>query len=97
MRKYTKYVCEVCGKESDSSKEIRECEALHIGLTLKEANQYEKLIQNVENSRYVANVFASVSRNEQSRLFANKKLNNEIEILMNFEREHGLDVTNSSI
>ena len=43
MKQYTIYVCETCGYESKDAKEIMQHEADHLGLTVKEMEQYRAL------------------------------------------------------
>lgn len=43
MKQYTVYVCETCGYESKDAEEIMQHEAEHLGLTVKEMEQYRAL------------------------------------------------------
>lgn len=83
MKTCTKYICEVCGKESDNSEEIRKCEASHQGLTLDEAKQHNELIKAAEKCGRVV----SITKNAET----NKDFDNAVEKLLVFEKEHNLE------
>ena len=64
MKSYTKYICEVCGKESSDIAEIRKCEASHHGLTLDVAKQHNELIKAVEKCGRVVSITKNADTNK---------------------------------
>lgn len=83
MKKYTVYVCEVCGYESTSFDDISEHEAEHLGLTVEEWHRYEKLKSFVQ---YMEEIIAG-NNNDLTR----NKLSEATENLLTFKKEHGMD------
>ena len=82
MKMYQIYVCEHCGKESQSHDEIEECEAAHMGLTVAEKHTWDTL-------KSAAKYFGSVvSSNNNNRTRATH--DDAIEKLVSFEQSHGL-------
>lgn len=47
MKMYTIFECEKCGKKSSNKAEIMECEASHLGLTVAEKQEWERLKEEV--------------------------------------------------
>ena len=82
MKKYTMYVCETCGRESKDYNVIRECEAGHLGLTVDELNQYDKLNSDAEDCGRMV----SIAKNDKTE----KAFDDAIKTLVAFERKHGL-------
>ena len=85
MKKYTIYVCEICGYESASFDDISKHEAEHLGLTVEEWHRYNKLKSFVQ---YMEDI-VSGNNNDLTR----NKLNEATENLSIFKKEHGMDGT----
>lgn len=79
------YICNFCSYRSESAEETEAHEASHIGngLTLSEYRYYKGLIESVR--RKSAQVY--LSNNGITR----EELDNSLEKLINFEKEHGID------
>lgn len=82
MKVYTIFECEKCGKKSSNRAEIMECEASHLGLTVAEKQEWERLKENV---RYRGSV-VSTTKNEVT----DKDFDEAIKRVMDFEKEHGI-------
>ena len=82
MKQYTIYVCETCGCESKNCDEMREHEASHLGLTVKEMEAYNAL---KSFARYMGSVVSNTN-NETTR----KRFDESIEDLIAFEKEYGI-------
>lgn len=82
MRMYQVYVCECCGKESQSHDEIELCEATHMGLSVAEKRTWDAL---KSAAKYFGSV-VSTRNNEQTRAAYDKA----IEELVSFEQSHGI-------
>ena len=83
MKQYTTYVCETCGYESKNAEEVMQHEADHLGLTVKEAEQYRALKSFVA---YISSV-VSHTKNEAT----DKAFDDAIQNLLEFEKEHGIE------
>ena len=84
MKQYSIYVCETCGYESKNCNEMREHEAAHLGLTVKEMEEYNSLKSFAAHMGSVV----STTNNEMTR----NKFDEAIENLTAFEKEHGIKV-----
>ena len=84
MKQYTVYVCETCGYESKNAKEVMQHEADHLGLTVKEKEQYRAL---KSFAAYMGSV-VSHTKNEAT----DKAFDDAIQNLLNFEKEHGIKI-----
>lgn len=82
MKVYTIFECEKCGKKSSNRAEIMGCEASHLGLTVAEKQEWERLKENV---RYRGSV-VSTTKNEVTV----KDFDEAIKRVMDFEKEHGI-------
>lgn len=82
MKQYTIYVCETCGYESKDAKEIMQYEADHLGLTVKEMEQYRAL-------KSFANYMGSVVSHTKNEA-TDKAFDDAIQNLLDFEKEHGI-------
>lgn len=82
MKVYTIFECEKCGKKSSNRVEIMECEASHLGLTVVEKQEWERLKEDV---RYSGSV-VSTTKNEMT----DKDFDEAIKRVMDFEKEHGI-------
>lgn len=82
MKQYTVYVCETCGYESKDAEEIMQHEADHLGLTVKEMEQYRAL---KSFASYVG-FLVSQTKNEVT----DKAFDDAIQNLLDFEKEHGI-------
>ena len=82
MKQYTVYICETCGCESKNRDEMREHEASHLGLTVKEMETYKALKSLV---RYMGSVVSNTN-NEATR----KMFDESIEDLIAFEKKYGI-------
>ena len=82
MKMYTIFECEKCGKKSSNKAEIMECEASHLGLTVAEKQEWERLKEEV---RYRGSV-VSTTKNEVT----DKDFDEAIKRVMDFEKEHGI-------
>jgi hypothetical protein len=80
VKQYTIYVCETCGYESKDAKEIMQHEADHLGLTVKEMEQYRAL-------KSFANYMGSVVSHTKNEAF-----DDAIQNLLDFEKEHGIKI-----
>ena len=84
MKQYTIYVCETCGYESKDAKEIMQHEADHLGLTVKEAEQYRAL---KSFAAYMGSIISYTKNGETYKIF-----NDAIQNLLNFEKKHGIKI-----
>ena len=84
MKQYTVYVCETCGYRSEDAKEIMQHEADHLGLTVKEMEQYRAL---KSFAAYMGSV-VSHTKNEAT----DKAFDDAIQNLLDFEKEHGIKI-----
>lgn len=82
MKLHTIFECEECGKQSSDRAEILECEASHLGLTVAEKQEWERLKENV---RYKGSI-VSTTKNETT----DKDFDEAIKRVMDFEKEHGI-------
>lgn len=82
MKQHIIYECDACGKQSKDRVEIMKCEALHLGLTIAEMQEWRNL---KENARYAGTVVGT-TKNEQT----DKAFDESIEKLLVFEKEHGI-------
>ena len=82
MKSYTVYVCETCGYESMDANEMKQHEATHLGLTVKEMDEY-KALKNY--AAYMGSVI-SHTRNEETI----KEFDDAVQRLIDFEKEHGI-------
>lgn len=82
MKQYTVYVCETCGYESKNCNEMREHEAFHLRLTVKEMETYNAL---KSFARYMGSVVSNTN-NEATR----KMFDEAIEALIAFEKKYGI-------
>ena len=84
MKNYTMYVCETGGYESKDAKEIMQHEADHLGLTVKEMEQYRAL-------KSFANYMGSVVSHTKNEA-TDKAFDNAIQNLLNYEKRHGIKI-----
>lgn len=84
MKQYTVYVCETCGYESKNTKEVMQHEADHLGLTVKEAEQYRAL---KSFASYMGSVVSHTKNGETDKVF-----DDAIQNLSNFEKRHGIKI-----
>ncbi len=82
MNQFTMYECEKCGYTSKYAKEVEECEAGHVGLTLEEYKHYQELKKNAERCGRTT----SVCKNEHTDAAFDKAIKD----LIAFEKEHNL-------
>ena len=82
MRQYTVYVCETCGCEFKSREEEREHEAAHLGLTVRELEEYRAL----KSMAFIMGRVVSRNKNEKTE----KKFDDAISALLEFEKKHGI-------
>ena len=82
MKQYTVYVCETCGYESKNANEVMQHEADHLGLTVKEMEQYRAL-------KSFANYMGSVVSHTKNEA-TDKAFDDAIHNLLDFEKEHGI-------
>lgn len=82
MKLHTIFECEECGKQSPDRAEIVECEASHLGLTVAEKQEWERLKENV---RYKGSI-VSTTKNE----ITDMEFDEAIKRVMDFEKEHGI-------
>ena len=83
MKQYIIYECEKCGKQSKDREEIMICEAVHIGLTVAEKQEWESSKEKVRHKSAIV----SSCKNEQT----DKEFDDTIAELMSFEKEHGIE------
>lgn len=83
MRGITIYECQVCGKRSETLKEIEQCVAAHFGLTIEEYKEWKKLTEDFRHKSWVI----TITNNEETRTKQDKAL---AELLL-FEKEHHID------
>lgn len=84
MKQYTVYVCETCGYKSKDAKEIMQHEANHLGLTVKEMEQYRAL---KSFTAYMGSIVSHTKNEATDRAFYDA-----IKNLLNFEKEHGIKI-----
>ena len=84
MKQYTVYVCETCGYESKNAKEIMQHEADHLGLTVKEMEQYRML------KSFAAYMGSVVSHTKNEATY--KAFDDAIQNLLDFEKRHGIKI-----
>lgn len=82
MKQYTVYVCDKCKYENRDIKKMREHEAVHLGLTVKEMEQYMGL------QSYAAYMGSVVSRTKNE--ITDKAFDDAIQNLLDFEQKHGI-------
>lgn len=82
MKQYIVYVCETCGYKSKDAKEIMQHEANHLGLTVKEMEQYRML------KSFAAYMGSVVSHTKNKA--TDKAFDDAIQNLLDFEKKHGL-------
>lgn len=78
------YVCETCGYESKYANEVMQHEADHLGLTVKEMEQYRALKSFVA---YMGSVVSHIKNVETDKAF-----DDAIQNLLNFEKMHGIKI-----
>lgn len=83
MKQHIIYECEKCGKQSKDREEIMICEAVHLGLTVSEKQEWESLKEKV---RYKSAIVSSC-KNEQT----DKEFADAIAELMDFEKFHEIE------
>lgn len=76
------FECDKCGKKSSDRDEIMKCEASHLGLTVVEMEEWERLKADV---RYKGTIVSTYKNENTDRDF-----DKAIYRLMEFEKEHGL-------
>ena len=76
------YVCEYCGNQYDSVIEAAQCEADHLGLTLKQLSEYNDLL--LEERK--AGLARSYTNNQETR----DRLEKAIQAVLVFEKEHNM-------
>jgi len=84
VKNYTMYVCETCGYESKDAKEIMQHEADHLGLTVKEMEQYRAL---KSFASYMGSVVSHTKNGETDKVF-----DDAIQNLLDFEKKHGIKI-----
>ncbi len=82
MLTITMYKCEECGKVSKSLREILDCEASHLGLTVEEMKEYKLLQEKAKNASFSVWITA----NDKTRACEEKA----IKELIAFEQKHNL-------
>lgn len=82
MRLYTIFECEKCGKQSSDKEEIMECEASHLGLTVAEKQERERLKEDV---RYKGVIVGS-TKNE----ITDRDLDEAVSRVLEFKKQHGI-------
>lgn len=82
MKQYTVYVCETCGYESKDIEDMKRHEATHLGLTVEEMDKYEEM---KSFATFIGSAIVS-KRCEETE----KKLNEAVNAVFNFEKEHGI-------
>lgn len=82
MRLHTIFECEKCGRKSSDRAEIMECEASHLGLTVVEKQEWERLKEDV---RYKG-VIVSSTKNE----ITDRDFDEAISRVLEFEKQHGV-------
>ena len=80
MKQYMVYVCETCGYKSEDAEEIMQHEADHLGLTVKEMEQYRAL------KSFAAYMGSVVSHTKNDATY--KAFDDVIQKLLEFEKEH---------
>ena len=78
MKQYTVYVCETCGYKSEDANEVMQHEADHLGLTVKEMEQYRDL-------KSFANYMGSVVSHTKNEA-TDKEFDDAIQNLLDFEK-----------
>lgn len=69
MKQYIIYECEACGKQSKDREEIMNCESSHLGLTIAEMQEWEKLKEDV---RYASSVVGTTKNEQTNKAFDEK-------------------------
>lgn len=82
MKLHTIFECEECGRQSLSRTEIMECEASHLGLTVAEKQEWERLKEDV---RYKSAIVSSC-KNEST----DKDFDEAIKRVLDFEKRYGI-------
>ena len=82
------YECSKCGKRSENKEEIMKCDAAHMGLTVDEKMEYEKLRQ--------ACVMAGSLNSKRSNDETNKAWDDAIQECLEFEHDHQIGQFQSS-
>jgi len=82
VKNYTMYVCETCGYESKDANEVMQHEADHLGLTVKEMEQYRAL---KSFAAYMGSVVSHTKNGETDKAF-----DDAIRNLLDFEKKHGI-------
>lgn len=83
VKHYTKYICQICGKEFDNEKECGKHEAHEMGLTIEEYKTLEQLEYN-EKRAYGT---LPIANNDETRAKADFATRAVVE----FRREHNLE------
>ena len=82
MKHLDLYKCEICGFESQNAEDVLSCEAKHLGLTVKEKEEYNSL------KSYVAYMGTVVNRTKNER--TESAFDEAIQKLLDFENAHHL-------
>lgn len=82
MKLHTIFECEECGKQSSDRAEIMKCEASHLGLTIAEKQEWERL---KEDARYKGSI-VSRTKNEVT----DRDFDEAIRRVLEFEKRHGV-------
>lgn len=82
MKQYTVYVCETCGYENRDVDEMRKHEAAHLGLTVKEMDEYRAL---KSFASYMGSVISKINNEETQQ-----KFDKAIEAVIDFEKRHSI-------
>lgn len=78
------YKCECCGKKSSNPNKILSCEARHLGLTVKEYQEYRRLLE-VEKK---ASLVCERKRNKTTISDKNKAIN----AVLRFQKQHHVKI-----
>ena len=83
MKTQTIYICEVCGNKSEDKDIILTCEASHLGLTVKEKKEWDRLNSKVK--MWERTVCRTNNRNTRDGL------DSAVSELLAFEATHGMN------
>ena len=84
MKQYAVFVCETCGYKHKNRDVMLEHEAMHLGLTTEEHEQYKAL---KSFATYMGHVIACRNNNDDTQ----HEFNEAIKKLVTFKREHNID------
>lgn len=82
MKMYTMHACDFCENESKNYDEIAECEAKHLGITVKERAEYIDLKERVKHWSHIV----YITNNQENR----DKEEEAIKAVIDFERIHNI-------